>query len=136
MYYEIFDRLCKQNKVRPGTVSRATGISSVTFTNWKNGKYTPKTEKLQKIADYFGVTLAYMMGEAEPFDGISEKSWNEYLEKARFEDENGRNLPEQPIYEDTDDDKDMALQLLMNTARKSSVDDILLMERLLRKINR
>lgn len=39
---------------------RATGITKSTFSSWKSGKYTPKNEKLQKIADYFGVSLEYL----------------------------------------------------------------------------
>lgn len=60
MYYEIFQKLCESKGVKPGTVSRATGISTATFTSWKQGKYTPKTEKLQKIADYFAVPVEYL----------------------------------------------------------------------------
>ena len=51
MYYENFERLCNLNNVIPGTVSKATGISTATLTSWKQGKYTPKQDKLQKIAD-------------------------------------------------------------------------------------
>lgn len=38
-------------------VSRATGIPASTFTDWKNGKSSPKLEKLVKIADLFKVSL-------------------------------------------------------------------------------
>lgn len=61
MYYENFERLCNLNNVRPGTVSKATGISTATLTSWKQGKYTPKQDKLQLIADYFNVSLEYLM---------------------------------------------------------------------------
>ena len=57
MYYEMFDELCKFKDVRPGTVARETGISTATITAWKQGKYTPKADKLTKIAEYFGLTL-------------------------------------------------------------------------------
>ena len=60
MYYEIFESLCKERNVKPGHVSKATGISTATFTSWKKGDYTPKSDKLQKIADYFNVSLDYL----------------------------------------------------------------------------
>ena len=60
MYYENFKNLCDQAGVTPGEVSRHTGVASSTLTMWKQGAYTPKTEKLQKIADYFGVSLDYL----------------------------------------------------------------------------
>ena len=42
-------------------MAKETGISTVTLTNWKRGRYTPKPDKLQKIADYFGVPLSYLL---------------------------------------------------------------------------
>ena len=61
MYYEMFKTLCEKKGVKPSDVSKATGISTATLTSWKQGKYTPKNDKLQKIADYFGVTLDYLI---------------------------------------------------------------------------
>lgn len=65
--YEIFMRLLEKYGVTAYKVSRATGIGDSTFTDWKNGRSIPKQDKLQKIADYFGVTLDYLMtGKEEP----------------------------------------------------------------------
>lgn len=61
MYYENFRKLCELNNVKPGTVSRETGISTATLSSWKQDKYTPKPDKLQKIADYFNVSLDFLM---------------------------------------------------------------------------
>lgn len=57
MGYEIFEELCKQKGVTPYRVAKETGVTTATLSSWKNGKYTPKTDKLQKIADYFGVSV-------------------------------------------------------------------------------
>ena len=65
MYYENFEKLCIANGIKPGTVSKATGISTATLTSWKQGKYTPKSDKLQIIADYFNVSLDYLMNGEE-----------------------------------------------------------------------
>lgn len=61
MYYENFEVLCKINNVKPIDVSKATGIHTATFTSWKQGKYTPKQDKLQLIAEYFNVSVDYLM---------------------------------------------------------------------------
>ena len=58
--WEIFDKLCKENGVTPYKVCKEVGEQTATTSNWKNGKYTPKTEKLQKFADYFGVPVEYL----------------------------------------------------------------------------
>lgn len=59
--YEIYLKLLKEKGVRTSDVCKATGIVASTFSDWKKGKSTPKQEKLMKIADYFGVSLNYLM---------------------------------------------------------------------------
>lgn len=59
--YEIFEKLLKAHGVTAYRVAKETGVTTATLTSWKQGKYTPKPEKMQKIADYFGVSLAYLM---------------------------------------------------------------------------
>lgn len=59
--YQRFEELLLDKGVTAYKVSKATGITTTTLTNWKKGKYVPKADKLQLIADYFGVTLDYLM---------------------------------------------------------------------------
>lgn len=63
--YEIFDKLLKEKGLTAYRVAKDTGVSTTTLTSWKQGKYTPKPEKLQKIADYLGVRLEYLTGESD-----------------------------------------------------------------------
>lgn len=58
--YEIFEQLLQRYGVTPYKVSKATGISQSSLSDWKMGKITPKTATLKKIADYFGVSLDYL----------------------------------------------------------------------------
>ena len=66
--YEKFEALLKKYGVTAYRVSKETGVTTATLTSWKQGKYTPKREKLQKIADYFGVTVEYFTGEEKKED--------------------------------------------------------------------
>jgi len=59
--YENYCKLRDERGLKDADVVRGTGITKSTFSEWKNGKYTPKQDKLQKIADYFGVTVDYLM---------------------------------------------------------------------------
>lgn len=59
--YERFEVLLKNAGVKVADVTRATGISSTVFSEWKKGKSQPKADKLRKIADYFNVSLDYLM---------------------------------------------------------------------------
>jgi transcriptional regulator with XRE-family HTH domain len=65
--YEIYCKLRDQAHVKDADVVKATKITKSTFSDWKNGRSNPKLDKLQKIADYFGVTVDYLMtGKEEP----------------------------------------------------------------------
>jgi len=61
--YETFKRLLEQKGVTAAQVARDTGISQVTFSDWKSGKSKPKADKLYKIAKYFGVPLEEFIAE-------------------------------------------------------------------------
>lgn len=70
--YEIFEALMKQNGLKIADVSRQTGIPYSTFTDWKAGRYKPKLDKMQRIADFFDVSIGYLMsGENQPFMALS-----------------------------------------------------------------
>ena len=58
--YSIFAELLAKFGVKASDVSKATGINQTVFSEWKKGKSTPKADKRQKIAAYFGVSLEYL----------------------------------------------------------------------------
>lgn len=73
--YSIFERLLQKYGITTYKVAKETGIAQSVFSSWKNGISTPKADKLQKIADYFGVTVEYMMtGKEEPKEKAPELS--------------------------------------------------------------
>ena len=63
--YEIFVELLKKHNVTAAQVAKETGISQSTLSEWKHGNYQPKADKMQKIANYFGVSVSYLIGETE-----------------------------------------------------------------------
>ena len=60
MYEKLQALLDKSNKTAY-QVAQETGISTATLSNWKNGNYVPKVDKIKILADYFGVTLEYFL---------------------------------------------------------------------------
>ena len=62
MSYTRFDELLRAHGTSVYRVSKATGISASTFTDWKNGRSVPKADKMRRIADCFGVTLDSLLG--------------------------------------------------------------------------
>ena len=71
MEYRIFDGLLKMHNMTVYKVSKATGIAQSTFSDWKSGRSVPKADKLKKIADFFGVSVSYLLdGECEFFGDL------------------------------------------------------------------
>lgn len=60
--YSIFEALLRNKGVTVSEISRATGISTSTFSDWKAGRYTPKEDKIKKLAAYFDVPVSYFYG--------------------------------------------------------------------------
>lgn len=62
MFYTNFLRLCNSIHKSPSAVAEEIGIKKSTVTRWKQGNsQTPAN--IQKVADYFGVTVAELTGE-------------------------------------------------------------------------
>lgn len=40
---------------------KESGVSSASFSQWNTGVHQPTTKKLQKMADYLGVTVDYLI---------------------------------------------------------------------------
>lgn len=59
--YEVFEQLLQKNGVTPYKVAKEAGVTQTALSNWKSGRSTPTTKTLQRIADYFGVTIDYLM---------------------------------------------------------------------------
>lgn len=64
MFWLTFYELCRNNKTTPNSVARELGLSSGSVTTWKQGK-VPHHGTLIKIADFFGVSVDYLLGANE-----------------------------------------------------------------------
>lgn len=100
MFYEILVRLCAEKGATPTSMVKELGISGGSVTWWKQGKI-PHAPTLKKIADYFGVTVEYLLGKEEPqkekapteealkvalFGGadVPDELWDKVTEYAKF----------------------------------------------------
>lgn len=55
--YQTYEKLRDDKGVTDYEVSKQTGIATATLTSWKQGVYTPKADKMLKLAEYFGVPV-------------------------------------------------------------------------------
>ena len=59
--YEKFEKLLNERGVTAYEVAKQTGIQAATLSAWKKGEYTPKIDKLCKIANYFEIPGTYFI---------------------------------------------------------------------------
>ena len=64
MFYERLSILCLKKRIAVSSLVKSLGLSTSKVTAWKNGT-VPKGETLIKIADYFGVSVDYLLGRKE-----------------------------------------------------------------------
>lgn len=64
MFFDVYSSLCESRQKTPNGVAKELGFASASVTQWKHGS-TPRPVALQKIADYFGVSVHYLLGAKE-----------------------------------------------------------------------
>lgn len=111
--YKIYCQLKEKKNVTDYQVAKDTGIPRSTFSEWKTGRYTPKNDKLQKIADYFGVTLEYLM---------------------TGEDRNGYYLDEETAKKAQELFDNPSMRILFDAARDSRPEDLQMAADLLKRL--
>lgn len=70
MFWSNFYNVCRLNNTSPNAVCAELGLSTATATHWKNGTL-PKADVLVKIADYFGVSVDYILGRTDDIAEIN-----------------------------------------------------------------
>lgn len=63
--YNRFVELLQEKGITAYRVSKDTGVTQTTLSDWKTGRATPKTATLKKIADYFDISLDWLIGNSE-----------------------------------------------------------------------
>ena len=64
MFWKRFVALCNDKGISPNGVCSELGLSNATATKWKNGS-APRATTVRKIADYFGVSVDYLLGNVQ-----------------------------------------------------------------------
>lgn len=64
--YDVYEKLRNEKGLSNAEVSRATSVSTATLSQWKTGRYTPKMDKLEKIASFLSVPVEYLITGSLP----------------------------------------------------------------------
>lgn len=65
MFCDIFKTLCEKKGVSCKNAVLDMGLSNSLPTAWKKRGLTPKGDALNKIAEYFGVSADYLLGNGQ-----------------------------------------------------------------------
>ena len=63
MFFDIFYGLCQKKGVSCKKAAEDIGLSNSITTKWKKTGATPSGDTLQRIAEYFGVSIDYLLGK-------------------------------------------------------------------------
>ena len=92
MFKEIFIKLCNERNVPPTVVLQNIGLTAATFSKWDDTS-VPRKATLYKLADYFGVSVDYLLGNTVD---VNEKTPIESTNAIMLD---GQNIFNIPIYE-------------------------------------
>lgn len=104
--YDVFEQLLQKFGVTTYQVSKATGIGQSTFSSWKSRRNLLSGDKAKKIADYFHVSVDYLMTGTEKDGGETYYLNDETKEIA------------QKVFENKE------LRMLMDAAQDADPEDI------------
>jgi repressor LexA len=62
MFNDVFVKLLQERSITTYRLTKDTGISNGLITGWTQGGKTPSGENLTKLADYFDVSIDYLLG--------------------------------------------------------------------------
>lgn len=62
MFYDRFELLCKNKGMTPTAVARENGITQQAVSLWKQRGSTPNANTIKTLADYFGVSTDFILG--------------------------------------------------------------------------
>jgi len=64
MFYDIFTKLCESKGEKPTPLVLKLGLSSGNLEKWRQGA-TINSDILCKLADYFDVSVDYLLGRTD-----------------------------------------------------------------------
>lgn len=93
--YETIQKLCEDRGIKPGRVCADLGISRGLITDLKMGrKKSVSAETAQRLAAYFGVSVAYLLGQEQGdiLDQVDVAFYGEFKELSEEEKQAVRDM--------------------------------------------
>lgn len=81
-FSEVFNKLCEENKISYAKIAEMLGYSSQAVSKWGRGEAEPNIETLNKLAEYFDVSIDFLLGKT--YVRKIENPYDDELEKVLF----------------------------------------------------
>ncbi|MDD3429925.1 MAG: helix-turn-helix transcriptional regulator [Oscillospiraceae bacterium] len=122
MFYDRFEKLCKEAAVSPSRAAQEMGISKSTVSTWKNRGLVPRQEQLLKIAAYFNTTTDYLIAGTEIVSALTSKDEKDIAHKINeilgmLDKGDGLMFEGNPLSEESLDSIRAAMELGMRAAK-------------------
>ncbi|MED2486505.1 helix-turn-helix transcriptional regulator [Bacillus thuringiensis] len=126
---DVIKRLCKEQKITIAELERRIQLSNGQIRKWAN--QTPGIDKIQKVADYFNVSIDYLLGrteqknkdiikDAEGFTEKDKKDIGKRMEEIRKDltDSDGLMFSGEPLTEEALDSLMDAMEYIVKHTQK------------------
>ncbi|TKI43442.1 helix-turn-helix domain-containing protein [Bacillus mycoides] len=122
---DVIKRLCKEQKITIAELERRIQLSNGQIRKWEN--QTPGIDKIQKVADYFNVSVDYLLGRTEQKikdeEGFTEKDQKDIgkrMEEIRKDltDTDGLMFSGEPLTEEALDSLMDAMEYIVKHTQK------------------
>lgn len=89
MFYDVYQNLCKDIGKSATGVALELNIARSTVSNWKKTGTTPQADILQKVADYFNVSVDYLLEKEEtsPAESAEDETLEQLLNRLKNREE-------------------------------------------------
>lgn len=85
-FYSNYVALCAKEKKSLSAVAESIGLSRTAPNGWKKGKQ-PSEVTLEKLSQYFGVPVSYLLGAADENSDRSRTHWSETARSNEYKGE-------------------------------------------------
>ena len=84
--------LRKKKKLTQEELAEKINVTKLTISRWERGERVPKSDKAQQLANYFGVSVAYLLGYSAFNETLKEAVQEGNKNKGAISKETGRKL--------------------------------------------
>lgn len=83
-FQERLKKLRKEKGMKQSELAEAIGVTMYTVSLWERGQRTPENKALKKLAEFFGVSISYLVGSSYARDDSFEEHQAYWLDSEDF----------------------------------------------------